>query len=88
MIRQLGIPTWFCSFSAAETKWNSLLKILSKLLNNREMYDEEIFELSWTDKCELIKKRSSDLLQVFSSQVPGIYAKDIEKQFKSTWKNC
>lgn len=21
MIRQLGIPTWFCSFSAAETKW-------------------------------------------------------------------
>lgn len=56
MIRQLGIPTWFCSFSAAETKWNSLLKILSKLLNNREMSDEEIFELSWTDKCELIKK--------------------------------
>ena len=27
MIRQLGIPTWFCSFSAAETKWVSLLRI-------------------------------------------------------------
>lgn len=56
MIRQLGIPTWFCSFSAAETKWNSLLKILSKQLNNRELSDEEIFELSSTDKCELIRK--------------------------------
>jgi len=28
MIRQLGKPTWFCSFSAAETRWVHLLKIL------------------------------------------------------------
>ena len=35
MIRQLGIPTWFCSFSAAETKWKPLLKCLSKLVDNR-----------------------------------------------------
>ena len=27
MIRQLGNPTWFCSFSAAETKWSHLLKV-------------------------------------------------------------
>jgi len=26
MIRQLGNPTWFCSFSAAETRWGHLLK--------------------------------------------------------------
>lgn len=86
IIRQLWVPTWFLSFSAAETKWNSLLKILSKLLNNGELSDEEIFEISSTDKCELIKKKSSDLLQVFSSQVPGIYAKDIERHFKSLGK--
>lgn len=34
MIRQLGIPTWFCSFSAAETKWTPLLICLSKLVRN------------------------------------------------------
>lgn len=28
MINQLGLPTWFCSFSAAETKWTPLLKTL------------------------------------------------------------
>lgn len=28
MIRQIGIPTWFCSFSAAETKWTALLQTL------------------------------------------------------------
>lgn len=56
MIRQLGILTWFCSMTSAKTKWNSLFKILSKLLNNGELSDEEIFELSWTDKYKLIKK--------------------------------
>lgn len=27
MIRQLCIPTWFCSFSAAKTKWKPLLRV-------------------------------------------------------------
>ena len=30
MIRQLGIPTWFCSFSAAETKWEPFIKMSCK----------------------------------------------------------
>lgn len=25
LIRQLGLPTWFMSFSAADTKWNDLI---------------------------------------------------------------
>ena len=33
MIRQLGLATLFCSFSAAETKWNHLLRILGKLID-------------------------------------------------------
>ena len=31
MIRQLGNPTWFCLFSAAETRWVHLLKTLGRL---------------------------------------------------------
>lgn len=34
MIRQLGLPTWFMSLSAAETKWNALLQTLSQTVNN------------------------------------------------------
>lgn len=30
MIRQLGNPTWFCSFSAAETKWTHFLHAQAK----------------------------------------------------------
>ncbi|XP_061196745.1 uncharacterized protein LOC133205019 [Saccostrea echinata] len=66
MIRQLGVPTWFCSFSAAETKWTGLLRILSQLLNNRNLTDEEIHNLSWIDKCELIKRDPVTCARYFS----------------------
>lgn len=56
MIRQLGIPTWFCSFSAAETKWVSVLKILQKTLFNKILTDEEIGNLTWEEKFDLIRK--------------------------------
>lgn len=32
MIKQLGVPTWFCFFSAAETRWVPLLQCLAKLV--------------------------------------------------------
>ena len=31
MIRQLSLPTWFMSLSAADTRWTDLLKMLAKL---------------------------------------------------------
>lgn len=55
MMRQLGIPTWFCSFSAAETKWIPLLKTLVKLIDNVTYTEDDINSLSWDEKCRLIK---------------------------------
>ena len=56
MIRQLGKPAWFCSFSAAETRWSHLIKILCHLLEHKEYTDDEIQEMSWKKKSELIQK--------------------------------
>lgn len=55
MIRQLGIPTWFCSFSAAETKWIPLLKTLGQLVENVSYTDEDLLSMSWEHKSKLIK---------------------------------
>ena len=55
MIRQLGIPTRFCSFSAAETKWEPLLKSLATLVQGKDLSSEEIASMSWQEKCVLIK---------------------------------
>ncbi len=56
MIRQLGKPTWFCSFSAAETRWIHLIKILGRLIDNKDYNDEEVKQMTWQKKSELIQK--------------------------------
>ena len=38
MIRQLGKPTWFCSFSAAETRWPHLLKNFGTNCRKEKLY--------------------------------------------------
>ena len=43
-MRQLGRATLFCSFSSAETQWIHLLKILGKLLDNKDYCDSELFD--------------------------------------------
>lgn len=37
MIRQFGLPTFFITISAAETKWPELIVNLEKLVNQREI---------------------------------------------------
>ena len=56
MIRQLGKPTWFCSFSAAETQWIHLIKILGRLIDNGDYTDDEVKQMRWQKKSELIQK--------------------------------
>lgn len=55
MINQLGLPTSFCSFSAAETKWAPLLKTLGELNENASYTDDEILNKSSDHKSKLIK---------------------------------
>ena len=41
MIRQLGIPTWFISLSAADTKWHDLIVMLGKLVDKTD-YSQQL----------------------------------------------
>ena len=55
MIRQLGPATLFCSFSSAETLRTHLLRILGKLVDNREYSYNKLENLNWEEKCRLIQ---------------------------------
>ena len=55
MIRQLGPATLFCSFSSAETKWIQLLRILGKLVDDKEYSDSELENLNWEEYSRLIQ---------------------------------
>jgi hypothetical protein len=54
MIRQLGPATLFMTLSAAETRWNHLLKLLSQVIDNKILTDSECQQLTWSEKCRLI----------------------------------
>ena len=41
MIRQLPLPTWFMSLSAANTRWTDFLKMLAKLNHSIEYAEKE-----------------------------------------------
>jgi hypothetical protein len=59
MIRQVGLPTFFITFSAAETRWPELLVLLCKNVDKLEVSEEEALNLGFNEKARL--SRPSDL---------------------------
>ena len=55
IVRQLGVPTLFLTFSACETWWPELIRSLKINLDGTTLSDEEIYTMSWNDKVELIR---------------------------------
>lgn len=73
MIRQLGIPTLFISLSAADTKWINLLSSIKTLLTNKLCTDEEIEQMTWSEKCSLISTHPTICSQYFDNRVKKFY---------------
>ena len=53
MIKQLGPPAWWITFSCADLRWNEIYKILSKL-KGHEMSDTEIEQMTYDEKCKML----------------------------------
>ena len=73
MIRQIGIPTLFVTFSAAETRWKELLVILMKTVRNKDISEEETNELDYKDKCELISKDPVTCSRYFDKRIRELF---------------
>ena len=56
MIRQLSLPTWFMSWSAADTRWTDLLRMLAKLSDGIEYSEKELDAITWQEKTKLVQK--------------------------------
>ena len=56
MIRQLSLPTWFITLSAADTRWTDLLKMLAKLNNGVYYTNKDKKGLTWQEKTKLVQK--------------------------------
>ena len=69
MIRQLSLPTWFMSLSAADTRWTDLLKKLAKLNNGVDYSDKDVEGLTWQEKTRLVQKDPVTCSRYFDHRV-------------------
>ena len=69
MIRQLSLPTWFMSLSAADTRWTDLLKMLAKLNDGIDYSEKELENLSWQEKTQLVQKDPVTCSRYFDHRV-------------------
>nr|XP_034317093.1 uncharacterized protein LOC117686351 [Crassostrea gigas] len=72
MLRQLGIPTWFCSFSSAEYRWNDAISSLLKQLNDERNPDL----LDWTEKNEILRSNPVTVARMFEHRF-RIFQRDV-----------
>ena len=69
MIRKLGIPTWFGSFSSADTRWIYLIKILVELNEGKTITDYQAESLSWSQKTKLVQQDPVTCARYFDNRV-------------------
>ncbi|KAJ8043494.1 hypothetical protein HOLleu_10601 [Holothuria leucospilota] len=67
MVRELGIPTWFCTFSAADRRWP---EIVQAILEQQQRPIPET--LSWTDHCKIIASNPVTAARMFEHRVQAL----------------
>ncbi|XP_076461676.1 uncharacterized protein LOC143294132 [Babylonia areolata] len=73
MIRQLGKPTFFATFSAAETRWFDLLRVLYRMEHNEDITDDELQKLTWQERSKLIQKDPVTCARHFHHRVQVLF---------------
>jgi len=65
MIRQFGLPTFFITQSAAETRWPELVVLLKRNVDRVEINEEEALNLQFRKKARLIRTDSVTCARYF-----------------------
>ncbi|XP_052719793.1 uncharacterized protein LOC128191648 [Crassostrea angulata] len=61
MLRQLGIPTWFCSFSAAEHRWSDAIATILRQQND----SRDPSKMDWAEKNEVLRSNPVTVARMF-----------------------
>lgn len=64
MVKQLGIPTWFCSFSAADRRWPEILEAICKQQGKEVPQNPD-----WTKYCHLMNSNPVTACRMFEHRV-------------------
>lgn len=72
MLRQLGIPTWFCSFSAAEFRWSDTISTLLPQQND----SRDPNQLDWSEKCKILNSNPVTVARMFEHRF-HVFQRDV-----------
>ncbi len=68
MLRQLGTPTFFCTFSAAEMRWPEVITAIKAQQGETVNFDE----LDWSEKCEILRSNPVTAMRMFEKRVEAL----------------
>ena len=73
MMRQLGVPSLFVTFTAADTHWVEVLKMLSKTVHNKDLSDEELQALTREQRAELIRNDPVTTARYYKHRMDALF---------------
>ncbi|KAI2666920.1 ATP-dependent DNA helicase PIF1 [Labeo rohita] len=68
MLRQLGTPTFFCTFSAAEMRWPEVINAIKA----QQGESVNFAELDWSEKCEILRSNPVTAMRMFEKRVEAL----------------
>ncbi|KAL7881106.1 hypothetical protein SRHO_G00033600 [Serrasalmus rhombeus] len=68
MLRQLGTPTFFCTFSAAEMRWPEV----STVIKAQQGETVDFSALDWSEKCEILRSNPVTAMRMFKKRVEAL----------------
>ena len=72
MVRQLGTPTWFCSFSAADRRWTEICEGICQQ-QGRDVPED----IDWETHCRIINSNPVTACRMFENRVKQFISKVI-----------
>ncbi|CAH1107057.1 unnamed protein product [Psylliodes chrysocephalus] len=81
MIRQLGIPTFYITLTAADARWPELISVLGKVLHQKSYSDIEISEMSSAARTRLIQSDPVTVVRYFDNRIRLMMAEMRKRDF-------
>ena len=72
MIRQIGTPTFFVTFSPSEANWFELIVVLMKVLKKKDITIAEAKNLPKKERLDLINQDPITVARYFENRMRGL----------------
>ncbi|OCT76291.1 hypothetical protein XELAEV_18031490mg [Xenopus laevis] len=68
MLRQLGTPTFFCTFSAAEMRWPEVITAIKA----QQGESIDFSTIDWQEKCDILRSNPATAMRMFEKRVEAL----------------